>query len=120
MPTTSSSLEAEALAWNKAAMARLGLTLNEGKTSLRNARQERFDFLGNSFGPHYYKANGHRYLGANPSKKSVQRLKSKAADLLVPSNIAPWPEARDALNKSLSGWSAYFCYGSRRSIFRGA
>ena len=43
---------AEALAWTKAVMTRLGLTLNEAKTSLRNARQERFDFLGYSFGPH--------------------------------------------------------------------
>jgi len=31
---------------------RLGLTLNEAKTSLKNARQERFDFLGYLFGPH--------------------------------------------------------------------
>src|SRR5262249_61553154 len=30
---------AEALAWTKAVMTRLGLTLNEGKTSLRNARR---------------------------------------------------------------------------------
>ena len=43
---------AEALAWTKAVMTKLGLTLNEAKTSLRNARQERFDFLGYSFGPH--------------------------------------------------------------------
>jgi hypothetical protein len=42
---------AEALAWTKAVMTKLGLTLNEAKTSLRNARQERFDFLGYSFGP---------------------------------------------------------------------
>ena len=49
---------AEALAWTKAVMMRLGLTLNEAKTSLKDARQERFDFLGYSFGPHRYKANG--------------------------------------------------------------
>jgi RNA-directed DNA polymerase len=49
---------AEALAWTKSVMTRLGLTLNEAKTSLRNARQERFDFLGYSFGPYRYKANG--------------------------------------------------------------
>jgi RNA-directed DNA polymerase len=42
---------AEALAWTKAVMTRLGLTVNEAKTSLKNARQERFDFLGYSFGP---------------------------------------------------------------------
>ena len=37
---------AEALAWTKAVMTRLGLMLNEAKTSLKNARQEHFDFLG--------------------------------------------------------------------------
>src|SRR6516225_7991072 len=34
---------AEALAWTKAVMTRIGLTLNEAKTSLKNARRERFD-----------------------------------------------------------------------------
>ena len=38
----------EALAWTRAAMTKLGLTLNEAKTSLRDARSERFDFLGYS------------------------------------------------------------------------
>src|SRR5215469_8385869 len=52
----------EALAWTKAVMTRLGLTLNEAKTSLRDARQERFTFLGYSFDPHWYKANGQWYL----------------------------------------------------------
>ena len=41
----------EALRWTKAVMTKLGLTLNEAKTSVKNARQERFDFLGYSFGP---------------------------------------------------------------------
>ena len=83
---------AEALAWTKAVMAKLGLTINEAKTSLRNARQERFDFLGYSFGAHLFEANGNWYLGASPSKKSVQRLKTRIGDLLVPSNIDPWPD----------------------------
>ena len=110
---------AEALAWTKAVMTRLGLTLNEAKTSLKNARQERFDFLGYSFGPHRYKANGKWYLSASPSKKSVQRLKTKVGNLLVPGNNDPWPEVRDTLNRSLLGWSNYFCYGTCRSAFRG-
>ena len=109
---------AEALAWTKAVMTRLGLTLNEAKTSLRNARQERFTFLGYSFGPHWYKANGQWYLGTSPSKKSVQRLKTTVGNLLVPGNNAPWQEVRDTLNRSLRGWSNYFCYGTRRSAFR--
>jgi RNA-directed DNA polymerase len=103
---------AEALAWTKAVMTRLGLTLNEAKTSLKDARQERFDFLGYSFGPHWFKKNGKWYLGASPSKKSVQRFKTKVGDLLVPGNNAPWLEVRDRLNRSLRGWSNYFCYGT--------
>jgi RNA-directed DNA polymerase len=110
---------AEALAWTKAVMTRLGLTLNEAKTSLKNARQERFDFLGYSFGPHCYKGNGKWYLSASPSKKSMQRFKTKVGNLLVPGNNDPWPEVRDTLNSSLLGWSNYFCYGTRRSAFRG-
>jgi len=99
-------------------MTKLGLTLNEAKTSLRDARQERFTFLGYSFGPHWYKANGKGYLGASPSKKSVQRLKTRVGNLLVPGNLAPWQEVRDTLNRSLRGWSNYFCYGTCRSVFR--
>src|SRR5271155_2222728 len=110
---------AEALTWTKAAMTRLGVTINEAKTSLKNARQERFDFPGSSFGPHRYKANGKWYLSASPSKKSMQQFKTKVGNLLVPGNNDPWPEVRDTLNRSLSRWSNYFCYGTRRSAFRG-
>ena len=45
----------------KAVMERLGLMLNEAKTSLKNARRERFDFLGYWFGPYCYKGNGQWY-----------------------------------------------------------
>ena len=108
----------EAMAWTKAVMTKLGLSLNEVKTSLKDARQERFSFLGYSFGPHWYKANGKWYLSASPSKKSMQRLKTKVGDLLVPGNLAPWQEVRDKLNRLLRGWSNYFCHGTRRSAFR--
>ena len=105
---------AEALAWTRAVMMRLGLTINEAKTSLRNARQERFNFLGYSFGPHYpYKSRVRWCMNASPSKKSVQRLKTKVRELLVPGNNNPWPEVRDELNRSLRGWSSYFCFGTR-------
>jgi RNA-directed DNA polymerase len=39
---------AEALAWTQAVMTKLGLTLNGAKTSVKDARTERFDFLGYS------------------------------------------------------------------------
>src|SRR5437868_1739314 len=104
---------AEALAWTKAVMTRLGLTLNEAKTSVKDARMERFDFLGYTFGPHCYQRNGNRYLGASPSTKSVKRAKLKVNEVLVPGNMKPWREVRDQLNRLLRGSSAYFCYGSR-------
>ena len=109
---------AEALAWTRDVMTRLGLTLNEAKTSVRDAQQERFDFLGYTFGPHIWRKNGRRYLGASPSRKSVQRLKDKIGGVLVPGNVAPWPEVRDQLNSMLRGWSAYFSYGTRMSAYK--
>ena len=70
----------EALTWTRAVMAKLGLTLNEAKTSVKDARTESFDFLGYSLGPRHYPDSGRRYLGAIPSKKSVQRIKGKSAE----------------------------------------
>jgi RNA-directed DNA polymerase len=109
---------AEALAWTQAAMTKLGLTINEAKTSLRNARQERFDFLGYSFGPHWFSKNGKWYLGASPSKKSVQRFKTRVSEVLVAGNMTPWDDLRDELNSMLLGWSGYFSYGTFRRHYR--
>jgi RNA-directed DNA polymerase len=109
---------AEALAWTQAVMTKLGLRLNGAKTSVKDARMERFDFLGYTFGPHCYQRNGNRYLGASPSAKSVKRVKLKVNEMLVPGNMKPWPEVRDQLNRLLRGWSAYFCYGSRGRAYK--
>src|ERR687885_190679 len=108
----------EALAWTQRVMTRLGLSLNGAKTSVRDARQERFDFLGYTFGPHRFRKDGHWYLGASPSKKSLQRLKARVGAILVPGHQAPWPEVRDRLNSVLRGWSAYFGYGTRLMAYR--
>src|SRR5438477_4811838 len=109
---------AEALNWTRGVMTRIGLTLNEAKTSIKQARRERFDFLGYTFGPHRLRKDGHVYLGASPSKKSVSRLRQKVGDLLVRQNVAPWPDVRDCLNRILRGWSNYFGYGTRLMAYR--
>ena len=85
---------AAALEWARGVVGRLGLTLNEKKTSIRNAREEHFDFLGYTFGPHYSKRTGRRYIGYSPSKKSVGKIKEKVGKLLVPGNVKPWAEVR--------------------------
>src|SRR6059036_3386959 len=109
---------AEALAWTKEVMTRLGLMLNEAKTTLKDARKESFDFLGYTFGPEYHRKEGRRYLSASPSRKSVQRLKGKVNELLVPGNKEPWPDVRNRLNRLLRGWSQYFSYGTRLMAYR--
>jgi len=101
-----------ALEWTRGVMDRLGLSLNEAKTAIRDACGEPFDFLGYSFGPHRHRRTGRVYLGASPSKKSLKRLKAKVHDLLQPANVGAWPEVRDRLDALLRGWSAYFSYGS--------
>jgi RNA-directed DNA polymerase len=108
----------QALDWTRQVMTRIGLTLNEAKTSIRQARQERFDFLGYTFGPYRYRKDGHWYLGTGPSKKSVSRVRQKIGEVLKPSNVQPWDEVRNQLNRVLRGWAAYFNQGTRLMAYR--
>ena len=109
---------AEALEWTRGVLERLELTLNEKKTSVRNAREERFDFLGYTFGPHYSSRTGREYIGYSPSKKSVSRIKTKVGDLLVPGNMDRWEKVCERLNQILKGWRAYFDCGSTSKAYR--
>lgn len=109
---------APALAWTRQVMSRLKLSLNESKTGIKQARHERFEFLGYSFGPHRFRKDGHWYLGASPSKKSVARLRAKVALIVHPGNVAPWEEVCERLNRLLRGWSNYFGYGTRTQAYR--
>jgi RNA-directed DNA polymerase len=102
----------QALEALRSVMARIGLTVNEAKTALREARTGRFDFLGYSFGPFWNPQRRRSYLGAAPSAKSRQRLKAQVHDLTRPCGGRPWSEVRDQLNEVLTGWRAYFSYGT--------
>lgn len=108
----------EALHWTRWVMSEIGLTLNEDKTRICCARTELFDFLGYSFGPARYRRDGHWYLAAMPSKKAVGRLREKVRSLLRAGIVAPWPDVRDRLNRTLTGWSNYFCVGTRTLAYR--
>jgi RNA-directed DNA polymerase len=108
----------EALTWTKAVMTKLGLMLNETKTSVKDARRESFDFLGYTLGPRHFPNGGRWYLGAAPSKKSVLRIKTKVSELLMPGNKGAWPEVQTRLNRLLIGWSAYFSHGALASAYQ--
>jgi RNA-directed DNA polymerase len=60
---------AEALEWTRTVMTRMGLTLNEAKTKIGEARTARFDFLGYTVRPGALSEDGHWYLGASPVKE---------------------------------------------------
>src|SRR5205807_1999578 len=108
----------EAREWTQAVMTRLGLTLNEQKTCIRNARQESFDFLGYTFGPRIWWETGKPYLAASPSKRAIQRLKKGVYEMLRPCATASWEEVCDRLNAKLRGWQTYFSYGSLSKAYR--
>jgi RNA-directed DNA polymerase len=81
-------------------------------------REERFDSLGYTFGPHLNPGDGGRYLGYSPSKKSVGRIKQKVGELLERRNVAPWKEVCQKLNQKLRGWRQYFGCGATSRAYR--
>jgi RNA-directed DNA polymerase len=108
----------QALAWTRGVMGKLGLTLNETKTGIRRARRESFNFLGYTFGPMVYRKTGRRYLGAQPSKAAIGKVKERVREILHPGNQAPWPEVAQQINRVTGGWANYLGYGSRRLAYR--
>ncbi len=75
---------AEALAWTRQVMARLGLALNEAKTSVRDARRERFDFLGYTFGPHRYRKDGIGISGRARRRRACSGSRARSATSWFP------------------------------------
>jgi RNA-directed DNA polymerase len=68
---------ADVLAQTRQWFQQMGLALNEQKTRLCEGRREAFTFLGYTFGPMYYRKDGHWYLGAALAKKAVEWIKRR-------------------------------------------
>ena len=102
----------EALDAMRTIMDRLKLTVNEDKTHLCRIPQERFDFLGYTFGRCYSRKDGHAYIGTRPSRKSIKRMTASLTE--VTDRRMGWLEAEEVvgrLNRKLTGWANYFCLG---------
>ena len=102
----------EALAEMRQMMARLKLTINEAKTQVCQLPQERFDFLGYTFGRCYSAETGRAYLGTRPSKKSLSRIIEAIHECTA--QRTTWQEADELvsrINRKLVGWANYFSLG---------
>lgn len=100
-------------------MTRIGLTINESKTCVRNVYRETFNFLGYTFGKMYSPRNGGAYMGAKPSTKAMARLREKVRSILHRGNNEPWELIVKTLNATLRGWAEYFAYGTVSGARRG-
>src|SRR5215470_325217 len=110
---------AETLAAMRDMMRRLKLTVNENKTRVCKLPDEKFDFLGYTFGRCYSPQTGRAYLGTTPPKQRVQRVCAAISDatrrnrtlLDVGTLVA-------SLNRLTVVWANYFCLGPVSQAYR--
>ena len=102
----------EALATMQDMMKRLKLTVNETKTRVSKLPEEKFDFLGYTFGRCYSTKTGRAYLGTVPAKKRVIRI-CQAISKETGHNRTQLDHQIlvTKLNQMMNGWANYFCLG---------
>jgi RNA-directed DNA polymerase len=103
----------QALTEMRAMMSKLRLTVNEKKTRVCYLPEEKFDFLGYTFGRCYSMRRGRVYLGTTPSKTRVQRICRAISDETGRDKV--WQDSKTIvarLNRMMIGWANYFCLGS--------
>jgi RNA-directed DNA polymerase len=108
-----------ALATMRDMMRKLRLTVNERKTRVCKLPEEKFDFLGYTFGRCYSPKTGRAHLGAKPSKQRVQRICTAISEATQRSQTQQTAEALVVrLNRQIIGWANYFCLGPVSPAYR--
>jgi group II intron reverse transcriptase/maturase len=103
---------ADALVTMRDMMTAMKLTVNETKTRVCTVPEEKFDFLGYTFGRCYSPKTGRAYLGTTPSKKRVQRICQAISEATGRNKTQQAVEQLVAqLNRQMIGWANYFCLG---------
>jgi RNA-directed DNA polymerase len=110
---------AEAMEAMRSMVEKLKLTVNDDKTHLCQIPQERFDFLGYTFGRCYSRETGRAYIGTRPSKKSIARMvKSITEETDRNRTLLDASDVVGRLNRKLIGWANYFCLGPVTPAYR--
>src|SRR5215468_5612105 len=93
-------------------MTKLKLTVNEKKTRVCTLPEDKFAFLGYTFGRCYSPKTGRAYLGTTPSKKRVQRIcKAISQETGRNKTLLAQETIITTLNRIMIGWANYFCLG---------
>jgi len=109
----------EALATMRDMISKLKLTVNEAKTRVNRLPEDKFDFLGYTFGRCYSTKTGRAYMGTVPSKRRVQRINGEISDLTGRNRILLDQRLVVAqLNRTMIGWANYFCLGPVSKAYR--
>ena len=109
----------EALTRMRVIMMKLKLTVNETKTRVCKLPEEKFDFLGYTFGRCYSPRTGRVFIGTVPSRKRVKRICETISELTGRDQTQLDPEiVVTRLNRVLTGWANYFCLGPVSQAYR--
>jgi RNA-directed DNA polymerase len=100
-------------------MSKLKLTVNDSKTRVCSVPEEKFDFLGYTFGRCYSPKTGRAYLGTVPARKRVQRICGEIREMTGRSTTSLDPATVvTKLNRTMCGWANYFCLGPVSTAYR--
>src|SRR6266576_5120825 len=100
-------------------ISKLKLTVNETKTRVCKLPEEKFEFLGYTFGRCYSTKTGRAYIGTVPAKKRVQRICAAISNETGRNKTQlDVEEIAGKLNQMLRGWANYFCLGPVSKAYR--